>query len=472
MAICLLASGVICARMNASEATLREILIGSFHAAVAAVMAERVLPPHLPAPPSGRALVVGTGKAAADMAACVETHWPKDAPLSGLVITRHGHSLPAPDPARSCGHYGSPAQGVGGVGAEGQLASLAQRIQVVEAGHPLPDQAGLSSAQRLLHLLAVAGPDDRILALISGGGSSLLTLPVHGLQLADIRAISGALMNSGAPISDINCVRKHLSLTLGGRLASACKSPVSVLMISDVTGDDPSVIASGPFTPDPTTYGNALTVLERWRVDTPEPVFRYLNQGVAGLHPETPKPGADCFNLVEHRLLANGRSALQGAADHLRARGITPVILGDSVTGEARDTAQVFAALAREARLYGSPWKPPVALLSGGETSVTVRGRGRGGRNGEFQLALAMALNGLEGVHALAADTDGIDGTSDCAGAIIAPDSLERAARAGVSPAACLADNDAYRFFASLDDLIRTGPTRTNANDYRAILIV
>jgi len=419
----------------------RDLLLGSFHAAVTAVGAERVLPAHLPAPPRGRTLVAGAGKAAAAMAACLEAHWPASSPLAGLVITRHGHGVPT------------------------------RRIDVVEAGHPLPDAAGLAAAERLLQQVGNAGPDDLVLALISGGGSSLLTLPVAGLELADVRAASQALLDSGAPIADINCVRKHLSRTLGGRLAAACQAPVRVLMISDVTGDAPSVIASGPFAPDPATFADALSVFERWRITPPAAVRRYLEEGVAGLHAETPKPGADCFTRVEHQLLANGRAALLGAATHFRERGVMPVILGDTFTGEARELAQAFAALAREVRLHESPWAPPVALLSGGETTVTVRGGGQGGRNAEFLLALAIALEGMDGIHALAADTDGLDGNTDCAGAVMSPVSLVGAARLGLSAPACLADNDAYRFFAALDGLIRTGPTRTNANDYRAILI-
>lgn len=419
----------------------RELLIASFHAAVSAVKADRVLPARLPAPPRGRTLVLGAGKAAADMAACVEAHWPEAADLSGLVITRHGHGMPT------------------------------RRIEVVEAGHPLPDAAGTAAARRLLELVRGAEADDLVLALISGGGSSLLTLPAAGLELADIRAVSQALLNSGAPIADINCVRKHLSSTLGGRLAEACAAPTRVLLISDVAGDDVSVIASGPFAPDPTTYADALAVLERWRVATPEPVRRHLRSGADGRLPETPKPGMDCFGRVEHHLAANGRTALEGAAAFFSAHGIRPVILGDSVTGEAREVAQAYAALAREIKRHDLPWRPPVVLLSGGETTVTVRGGGRGGRNMEFLLAATLALGDLPGIHALAADTDGIDGTSDCAGAISGPDSLARARSAGLSASDCLDDNDAYRFFAGLDDLIRTGPTRTNANDYRAILI-
>lgn len=423
------------------SSTPRETLIASFHAAVAAVRADRVLPAHLPEPPRGRTIVVGAGKAAADMAACVEAHWPDAAPLSGLVVTRHGHG------------------------------TATRHIEVVEAGHPLPDAAGLDAAKRLSQLLRETRSDDLVLALISGGGSSLLTLPAPSLTLEDVRAVCGALLNSGAPIADINCVRKHLSLTLGGRLALDCRATVRVLMISDVTGDDASVIASGPFAPDPTTFDDALSVLARWRVQASGPVARFLRDGALDARKETPKPGAACFARVEHRLLANGRTALLGAADFFTRRGIMPIILGDSFTGEAREAAQVFAALVREVRLHGSPWRPPVVLLSGGETSVTVRGRGQGGRNAEFQLALALALQGTQGVFALAADTDGIDGSGDCAGAIVGPDSLARVEALGLSARACLDDNDAYRFFSALDDLVRTGPTRTNANDYRAILI-
>lgn len=445
--------------MSDSDFPARDLLIGSFLAAVAAVQAERVLPTHLPKPPaSGKTLVMGAGKAAAAMAASVEAHWPEDAPLSGLVITRHGHSLPSPIGRRA--------------GGKGTGHPFPQRIQVVEAGHPLPDAAGLAAARRLLDLIRTANRDDQVLALISGGGSSLLGLPQPGLELADLRAVTGALLDSGAPIADINCVRKHLSLSLGGRLAEVCQAPATVLMISDVTGDDPSVIASGPFAPDPTTYADALAVLERCRVNAPEAVSSHLKAGVAGRHPETPKPGAACFEGVEHRLLANGRAALLGAADFFRERGVTPVILGDTVTGEAREVAQVLAALAREVRFHGAPWKPPVALLSGGETSVTVRGKGRGGRNAEFLLALAIALDGLAGIHAVAADTDGIDGAADVAGAVIGPDCLARADALELSARDLLADNNAHGFFAALDDLIRTGPTHTNANDFRAILIV
>jgi glycerate 2-kinase len=308
--------------------------------------------------------------------------------------------------------------------------------------------------------------------LISGGGSSLLSLPVASISLAELQSMTGALLNSGAPIGEINCVRKHLSLTLGGQLAAACQAPVTALLISDVTGDDPAVIASGPFAPDASTYADALAVLARWDLQAPATVQRHLAAGAAGAIEETPKPGADCFAHVEYRILANGRSALLAAADHFQAHAIRPVILGDTYTGEAREVAQAFAGLVREIRSHGNPWPTPVVLLSGGETSVMVRGQGRGGRNAEFLLALALALNGLDGVYALAADTDGLDGTQDNAGAIIAPDTLTRAAMLNMDARSHLADNDAYSLFAALGDLVLTGPTRTNVNDFRAILLL
>ncbi len=422
--------------------TPRALLIDSFRAAVAAVQAESVLPAHLPAPPAGRTLVVGAGKAAAAMAAAVERRWPDQADLTGLVITRHGHGLPT------------------------------RRIRVVEAGHPLPDTAGLQAAGEILRLVSCAGPADLVLALVSGGGSSLLTLPAPGLGLRDVATVSRDLLLSGAPIADINCVRKHLSRTLGGRLAEACHAPVRALIISDVAGNDPATIASGPFAPDPTTHADALTVLARWGVNPTDAVLHHLQSGARGECGDTPKPGAACFRRVDNRVVASGRTALLAAAQYFGQCGITPVILGDAVEGEAREVAGVFAALAREVRLHGTPWAPPVVLLSGGETSVTVRGRGRGGRNAEFALALALRLQGMQDVHALAADTDGIDGTEANAGALVTPDSLARAAALGLDARRLLDDNDAYRMFQGLGDLLVTGPTRTNVNDYRAILIL
>jgi len=424
----------------------RELLTAAFHAAVLAVRAEALLPPHLPVPVSGRNIVIAAGKAAADMAACVEAHWPAGSHLEGLAITRYGHG------------------------------AATRQIQVVEAGHPLPDAAGLAAAEKLLDLVAGAGPEDQVIALLSGGGSSLLTLPCNadvpaGPTLYGLRAVSAALLTSGAPIADINCVRKHLSRTLGGRLAAVCKAPVTALLLSDVAGDDPAVIASGPFAPDPTTYADALAVLKRWNVAAPEAVRRHLERGAAGEVAETPKPGDPCFERVTTRVIGNGHTMLEGAAIFLAEAGIRPIILGDTYTGEASVVAQVFAALTREIRTHNSPWTAPVVLLSGGETSVTVHGSGRGGRNTEFLLSLALALDGLPGVHALAADSDGLDGTEDNAGAVIAPDTLARAAGLALKPHALLAENDSHGFFVALDDLLVTGPTRTNANDFRAILI-
>lgn len=431
--------------MSDSEGPIRDILIGAFHAAVSAVSAEQLVPPWLGArfrPASrGRTWVIGAGKAAAAMAASVEAHWIGAAPPQGLVLTRYGH---------------------------GQAT---RHIRVLEAGHPLPDAQGLSGARAMLELVRQTRPGDRTLALISGGGSSLLSLPAPGLTQADLAQVGRALLHSGAPITDINCVRKHLSQTLGGRLAEAMQGDTEVLVISDVAGDDLSVIASGPFAPDPSRFRDALDVLARWAILAPDKVMEHLARGAAGQVPETPKPGAASFDGVRHHLLGNGRTGLQAAARHLQDRGIRPILLGDAIAGEAREVAQVFAALAREIRDFQDAWQPPVALLSGGETSVTVRGSGRGGRNAEFQLALALALKGAEGIYALAADTDGIDGTSDAAGAVIGPTTLKRAEGSGLDPAAHLADNDAYGFFQGLGDLIRTGPTRTNANDFRALLI-
>lgn len=424
-----------------SEKSPREVLIGSFQAAVQAVKADALLPPHLPPLPKGRLLVVAAGKAAADMAACVERHYHADIRLQGLAITRHGHAV------------------------------TTQRIPVVEAGHPLPDQAGLAAADALLNLLHTAGPDDHVLALISGGGSSLLTLPVDGLSLGDLQATVQGLLKSGAPIADINCVRKHLSRTLGGRLAQACAAPVTALLLSDVVGDDPGVIASGPFSPDTTTFRDALAVLEAWHVAAPGSVSTYLKQGAKGKHPDTPKPGCVCFSRVATHIVGNGLTALTGAADYLMALGLEPVVLGDHFAGEARDLAGAFATLARE-HAQRPPGTPSRVLLSGGESQVTVRGQGRGGRNGEFLLALGLELNGMPDVYALAADTDGVDGSEDNAGAMLAPDTLARAIALGMDARARLDDNDAYGFFSPLGDLLVTGATRTNANDFRAILIV
>jgi hydroxypyruvate reductase len=419
----------------------RDLLLGSFHAALAAADSLKIVPQHLPKPPKGRTLVVGAGKAAASMALAVEQSWPAEAPLDGLVITRYRHGL------------------------------LTNRISVVEAGHPVPDESGEQAAQEILRRARTLTPEDLLLVLVSGGGSALLAVPAEGVSMPDLKATTRELLKCGAPIQDINAVRKHLSAILGGRLAAACRAPVLALVVSDVTGDDPAHIASGPCAPDPTTYGDALRVIERYGVEAPRAVLAHLSRGAKGELPETPKPGSRAFRRVENRVIAAAQASLQAAARYFVAHDVHPAILGDSVTGEAREVARAYGALAREIRQHGLPWRAPVALISGGETTVTVRGRGRGGRNTEFLLALAINLNGAPGIHALACDTDGIDGSEDNAGAILAPDTLDRAAKAGLDPARHLDENDSYGFFGALGDLVLTGPTRTNVNDYRVILV-
>ncbi|GIX27503.1 MAG: hydroxypyruvate reductase [Burkholderiales bacterium] len=420
----------------------RTLLIESFRAAVAAADPLRIVPRHLPPPPKGRTLVVGAGKAAASMAKAVEDHWPAEAPLSGLVITRYQHGLPT------------------------------RRIRVVEAGHPVPDESGEAAAREILEEVKRVGPDDLVLALVSGGGSSLLSLPAPGIGMVDLKAVTRELLACGASIQEINTVRKHLSLIQGGRLAAASQAPVLALIVSDVTGDDPTHIASGPFAPDPTTYEDALAILRDYRIEPPPAVRAHLERGRAGDLPETPKPGDPVFARVENRIIATAHGSLVAAGKYFRRRRIPTAILGDSVTGEAREVAQVYAALAREVRAYGHPWRPPVALICGGETTVTVQGKGRGGRNCEFLLALTLALDALPDVHALACDTDGIDGTEDNAGAVCGPETLARARTLGLDGKERLADNDGYTFFERLGDLVISGPTRTNVNDYRAILIL
>jgi glycerate 2-kinase len=423
------------------------------------VAVQRALPLHntaafLPPPPSaasgGRTVVLGAGKAGGAMAQAVEALWPADAPLSGLVVTRYHHTPPRP-------------------------AGLPQRIEVVEAAHPVPDAAGLDAAQRILALTQGLTANDLVLCLISGGGSALLTLPADGLRLEDKQRINQALLASGAAIDEMNCVRKHLSRIKGGRLAAACApARVVTLTISDVPGDDPSVIASGPTVPDATTCADALAILERYRIEVPAAVRIALAAG----HLETPKPGDAVFAGHEVHMTATPQQALQAAADAARAAGIAAHILSDEIEGESREVGKVHAALARAVARHGQPFERPCVILSGGETTVTVRPqppgtpRGRGGRAGEFCLGLAQALQGQAGVWALAADTDGIDGVEDNAGARVAPDTLSRAEAAGLRVAAHLDRNDAYGFFEPLGDLVMTGPTHTNVNDFRALLIL
>ncbi len=420
----------------------RALLLESFRAAVAAADPLVIVPSHLPPPPRGRTLVIGAGKAAASMAAAVERHWPQDAALSGLVITRYAHSLPT------------------------------ERIRVVEAGHPVPDESGEVAAREILAQVRTLGKDDLLLALVSGGGSSLLSLPAGSVSMADLKEVTRQLLMCGAAIQEINVVRKHLSAIQGGRLAAACRAPILALVISDVTGDDPTHIASGPCAPDPSTYDEAIGILRKYAVLPPESVREHLDNGARGIVDETPKPGDPAFARTENRVIATAHRSLEAAAEVFRAQGVTPAILGDSITGEAREVGKVMAALAREVRTHGGPFRPPVALISGGECTVTVRAKGRGGRCSEFLLSLGIELEGVDAVHAIAADTDGIDGSEDNAGALWMTDSLARGADRGLSAKSLLAGNDAWQFFADLGDLVVTGPTLTNVNDYRAILLL
>jgi hydroxypyruvate reductase len=409
---------------------------------VAAADPLEIVPAYLPKPPDGRTLVLAAGKAAASMALAVERHWPADKNLFGIALTRYGHAV------------------------------TLERIRWVEAGHPVPDEAGETAAREMLGAARAIKPVDMLLALMSGGGSALLSLPVPGVTIADLRAVTRDLLKSGAAIQEINTVRKHLSQIQGGRLAAACRAPVRTLIISDVTGDGATHIASGPCSPDPTTFQDAVEILNRFDIKPPQAVLKHLISGLRGERDETPKPGSPVFEKVENRVIATARGSLEAAAKLFRANGIEPVVLGDSVTGEAREVAKVMAALVREIREHGSPFKPPVALLSGGECTVTVKPPGgRGGRCSEFLLSLGLELAGMAEVHAIAADTDGIDGSEDNAGAVLAPDSLARARTQGLNPRKALVANDSYGIFSALGDLVVTGPTRTNVNDYRAILI-
>jgi glycerate 2-kinase len=415
----------------------------------------RALPRHntaafLPPPPQGRTLVIGAGKAAGSMAQAVEALWPADAPLSGLVVTRYHHI-----PSRPAG--------------------LPQRIEVVEAAHPVPDAAGLAASKRILSLVQGLSKDDLVLCLISGGGSALLTLPAAGLTLEEKQRINQALLNSGANIAEMNCVRKHLSRIKGGRLAAACApARVVTLTISDVPGDDPSVIASGPTVPDATTCADALSILQRYSIEVPGEVLGLLENG--GL--ETPKPGDPAFAGHAVHLIATPRQSLEAAAEAARAAGLPAYILSDEMEGESREVGKVHAAMARAVAQRGQPFAKPCVILSGGETTVTVRPvaagetRGRGGRAGEFCMGLASGLQGQPGVWALAADTDGIDGMEDNAGAWVEPGTLARAKALGLKLDRYLDRNDAWGFFQPLGDLVVTGPTHTNVNDFRALLIL
>jgi hydroxypyruvate reductase len=414
----------------------RPLLRSLFDAAVAAAQPALCLPPHLPPRPKGRTIVIGAGKASAAMARALEDHW--DGPLEGLVITRYGYEVPC------------------------------RRIDIVQAAHPVPDAAGLAATQRVVGRVAGLTADDLVIALISGGGSSLLVAPGDGLTLDDKRAVNAALLKSGASISEMNCVRRHLSAIKGGRLAAACHpARVLTLLISDVPGDHPIDIASGPTVVDPTTCADALAIVARYRIDLPEAARALLASGAG----ESVKPGDPRLARAETRLITAPQMALEAAAQVARAAGYTPHILGDSLEGEARDLGKAMAGIVRQVVVHGQPFQRPCVLLSGGESTVTLRGTGRGGRNVEFLLALGVALDGLAGVHALAGDTDGVDGAEEIAGAFLAPDTLARAWAAGINPRASLDANDGHGFFQALGDSVITGPTRTNVNDFRAIVI-
>jgi hydroxypyruvate reductase len=414
----------------------RALLRRMFDAAIAAAQPAHNVPPHLPPAPKGRLVVIGAGKASAAMARAVEEHWPGE--LSGLVVTRYGYAVPC------------------------------RRIAIVEAAHPVPDPAGLAAARRMLEVVRGLTADDLVLCLISGGGSALLPLPLDGLTLEHKQAVNRALLSSGASISEMNCVRRHLSAIKGGRLAAACHpARVLTLAISDVPGDDPINIASGPTVADPTTCAEALAIVRRYGIGLPPAVREVLDSGRG----ESVKPGDPRLARAETRLIATPQIALEAAAKVARESGVTPLLLGDAIEGEAREVGKVMAGIGRSAARHGQPVAPPCVLLSGGETTVTVRGSGRGGRNVEFLLALAVALDGLPNVWAIAGDTDGVDGAEEVAGAIVAPDTLARAWSKGIRAADRLADNDGHGFFAALGEQVITGPTLTNVNDFRAVLV-
>lgn len=417
---------------TSSRALLRQM----FDAAVAAAQPALCLPAHLPPPPKGRTIVIGAGKASAAMAQALETHWAGQ--LQGLVVTRYGYDVPC------------------------------QRIEIVQAAHPVPDAAGLAATQRILQAVQGLTADDLVIALISGGGSSLLVAPGAGLTLDDKQDVNKALLASGATIAEMNCVRRHLSAIKGGRLGAACApAQLLTLLISDVPGDSPTDIASGPTVGDATSCLDALAIVQRYRIDLPK-VARQLLESGAG---ETVKPGDARLANSRVRLITAPQIALEAATKVAQAAGFTPYILGDSLEGEARDVAKALGGIARQVALRGQPFTKPCVLLSGGETTVTLRGHGRGGRNVEFLLALGLALADVPGIYALAGDTDGVDGVEEMAGALLTPDTLSRAWALGLNPRSFLDNNDAHTFFQTLGDSVVTGPTLTNVNDFRAILI-
>lgn len=413
-----------------------ELLKAMFQAGVDAALPSLCVPPHLPDRPAGRTVIIGAGKASGAMAKALEDSW--SGALDGVVVTRYGYRLPT------------------------------ERLEVVEAAHPVPDAAGREAAQRVFKAVQGLTEDDLVVALISGGGSALLAAPAAGISLEEKQAVNKALLASGATISEMNTVRKHLSAIKGGRLAQAAyPAKVVALMISDVPGDDASIIASGPTVPDPSTNADAIAIVEKYRIDLPTNVRRVLET-----IDETPKPGDKCFDRVENVMIATPQASLEAAAAVARKAGITPVILGDSIEGESRDVGLVHAGIARQCAMRGQPAEPPCVLISGGETTVTIKSPGgKGGPNTDFLLSMAIALDGAPNIYALAGDTDGVDGSEDNAGALIYPDTLKRAEAAGISAKAHQAKNDPYTFFQGIGDLLETGPTMTNVNDLRLVLI-
>lgn len=415
----------------------RELLRKMFLAAIEAAQPEHCIPLHLPAPPAGRLIVIGAGKASAAMAQAVERHWP--GPLSGLVVTRYGYAVPC------------------------------ERIEILEAAHPVPDAASLNAGRRIMNLVSDLRADDTVLCLISGGGSALLTLPIDGVTLDDKQNVNRALLASGATISEMNCVRRHLSAIKGGRLAAACHpAKVITLLISDVPGDNPSDIASGPTVGDSSTCADALAIVKRYGIKLPASVRKVLESGEG----ESVKPDDPRLADIETRIVATPQMALEAAAAVARQAGFTPYILGNAIEGEAMDVGKVMAGIALQVARHKQPFAPPCVILSGGETTVTVRGNGRGGRNVEFLLSLGVALEGGANVYAIAGDTDGVDGQEEIAGALLSPDSLARAWALGIKPVDSLHDNDAHSFFEAIGDAVVTGPTLTNVNDFRAVLVL
>ena len=407
-----------------------------FNAAVQQALPLNTMPAHMPKPPRGQTIVVGAGKASAAMAQVFEQNW--QAPLEGLIVTRYGHGVPC------------------------------TKIEIVEASHPVPDDAGTKAAARMLQMVQGLSSDDLVVALISGGGSALLSLPVDGVSAEDKRAVNRGLLKSGAPISEMNCVRKHLSKIKGGRLAAAAfPAQVLTLVISDVPGDDLTAVASGPTLADPTTFAEARAIIEKYQIDVPPSVSAHL----AAAKDETPKPNDPRFASSKAICIASPQKSLEAAAAIAKNAGYAPIILGDAIEGEARELGIIMAGIALQAKRFGQPIRPPCAIISGGETTVTVKGTGAGGRNVEFLLSLALKLNGVQGIHALAGDTDGIDGAREVAGAFITPETLSDARKFSIDPWASLANNDAHNFFANVQSQVITGPTLTNVNDFRVILV-